>query len=157
MDEVINFRKMFDYDYWANSETLASLRSMPGGDDKARKALNHVIGAQRVWIARFESPSPPSARPWPELTLAESASAIEELRAWWKNFFDHLTPEKLKGDLVYRTLSGSEYKTPIQDVLMHLVVHSAYHRGQVAATVREAGGKPTTTDYVVFVRLKKGQ
>jgi len=35
---------------------------------------------------------------------------------------------------------------------MHVVTHSAYHRGQVAAAVREAGGKPEATDYVVWVR-----
>ena len=35
---------------------------------------------------------------------------------------------------------------------MHVVTHSAYHRGQVAAAVREAGGKPAATDLVVWVR-----
>jgi uncharacterized damage-inducible protein DinB len=106
-------------------------------------------------MARFENPAPPSAQPWPDLTLEECASAIEDLRRRWKDVLDHLTPERLAGDLAYQNLKGNEYKTPIQDVLMHLVLHSAYHRGQVAAAVREAGGKPAPTDYVVFVRANK--
>lgn len=53
---------------------------------------------------------------------------------------------------------GVEFSTPMADVLMHLVMHSAYHRGQVALAVRAAGGKPALTDYVVWVRqgLKAG-
>jgi uncharacterized damage-inducible protein DinB len=106
-------------------------------------------------LARFENPAPPSAQPWPDLTLEECASAIEDLRRRWADLLDNLTPEKLVGDLTYLSLKGIEYRTPIQDVLMHLVLHSAYHRGQVAAAVREAGGNPAATDYVVYLRAGK--
>ena len=156
MEELTKLHKLFDYDYWANSETLTSLRTVPGGIEKARKTFNHVIGAQRIWMARFENPDPPSAQPWPDLTLEECAIAIEDLHRRWKDILDNLTPEKLAGDLIYKNLKGIEYRTPIQDVLMHLILHSAYHRGQVAAAVREAGGKPTPTDYAVHVRGGKG-
>jgi uncharacterized damage-inducible protein DinB len=151
----MDYRKLFDYDYWANLETLASLKAVPSGAEKARKAYSHVVGGQRVWLSRFENPAPPSAQPWPDLTLEEGAAAIEDLRRRWTNLLDKLTPEKLAGDLAYLSLKGVEHKTPIQDVLMHLVLHSAYHRGQVAAAVREAGGKPAATDYVVYVRAGK--
>jgi uncharacterized damage-inducible protein DinB len=151
----MDYRKLFDYDYWANTQTLASLGTVPSGKEQPRKTFNHVIGAQRIWLARFENPAPPSAQPWPDLTLEEGAAAIEDLRRRWTNLLDKLTPEKLAGDLAYLSLKGVEHKTPIQDVLMHLVLHSAYHRGQVAAAVREAGGKPAATDYVVYVRAGK--
>ena len=70
---------------------------------------------------------------------------------------DNLTAEKQAGELAYQTTKGIEYRTPVGDVLMHLVLHSSYHRGQVAAAVREAGGKPAVTDYVVYLRLGKGR
>jgi uncharacterized damage-inducible protein DinB len=103
----------------------------------------------------LENPAPPSTQPWPDLTLEECASAIEDLHRRWRNFLDSLTPEKLASDLTYKNLKGVEHKTPIQDVLMQLMLHSAYHRGQVAAAVREAGGKPAPTDYVVYLRADK--
>jgi uncharacterized damage-inducible protein DinB len=148
----MDFYKLFDYDYWANCETLASLRTLPSGAEKPRRTLNHVIGSQRVWLSRFENPAPPSAQPWPELTLEECALAIEDLRRQWKELLDKLTPQKLAGELAYKTTKGIEYRTSVGDILMHLVLHSAYHRGQVAAAVREAGGKPAPTDYVVYCR-----
>jgi uncharacterized damage-inducible protein DinB len=148
----MDYRKLFDYDYWANSETLASLRTAPSGAETPRKTFNHVIGGQRVWLSRLENPAPPSAQPWPDLTLEECASAIEDLRRQWKELLGKLTPEKLAGELTYKTTKGIEYRTPVGDILMHLVLHSAYHRGQVAAAVREVGGKPASTDYAVYVR-----
>jgi uncharacterized damage-inducible protein DinB len=149
------YRKLFEYDYWANSETLASLKTVPGGLEKARKAVCHLIGAQRIWMSRFGNPAPPTAQPWPDLTIEECSSAIGDLRQRWQALLDQLTPEKLAGDLTYLSLKGTENKTPVEDVLMHLVLHSAYHRGQVASAVREAGGKPATTDYAVYLRTAK--
>jgi len=151
----MDLRKLFDYDYWANSETLASLRTVPGGNDKPRKTFNHIIGAQRIWLSRFENPAPPSALPWPDSSLDECSTAIEELRRRWNEILDNLSLEKAAGDLTYLSLKGTENKTPIQDVLLHLLLHSAHHRGQVAAAVREAGGKPAATDYVVYLRAGK--
>jgi uncharacterized damage-inducible protein DinB len=152
MGDVTYYRRLFEYDYWANSETLASLRTVPTGAEKPRKTFNHVIGGQRVWLARFQNPAPPSVQPWPDLTLEECSSAIEDLRRQWKGLLENLTAEKLAGDLVYLSLKGVENRTSIEDVLMHLALHSAYHRGQVAAAVREAGGKPVSTDYAVYLR-----
>jgi uncharacterized damage-inducible protein DinB len=31
-------------------------------------------------------------------------------------------------------------------------MHSGYHRGQIAAAVRESGGEPAYTDYIHAVR-----
>ena len=148
----MDHRKLFEYDYWANSETLASLKTAPSGSEKARKAFCHVIGAQRIWMSRFENPAPPTAQPWPDLTIEECNLAIDDLRLRWHAILEGLTPEKLASDLTYLSLKGTENRTPIQDVLMHLVLHSAYHRGQVAAAIREAGGKPAPTDYAVYLR-----
>src|SRR5215470_4614003 len=146
------FRRLFDYDYWGNCEALASVATATGAGGNAQKFFNHIIGAERIWLARFSDPDPRSISPWPNLALGECSAEVEKLHTEWLALLDTLTPEKLAGDLAYRNTKGAEFKTPIEDVLMHLVMHSAYHRGQVAKAVREAGGKPAATDYVVYVR-----
>jgi uncharacterized damage-inducible protein DinB len=35
---------------------------------------------------------------------------------------------------------------------MHVIMHSAYHRGQIAAEVRAAGLTPAYTDFIQSVR-----
>ena len=82
---------------------------------------------------------------------------LEETNRRWSAYLNRVTPEGLGQDIVYRNTKGVEFATLLQDILMHLVTHSAYHRGQVAAAVREAGGKPAATDYVVWVRQVKAR
>jgi len=152
METKESFRRVFEYDHWANRETLASLGSVVGTAERPLKFFGHVLGAQYVWQARFDNPNPPNAQPWPALTMEACRAAIEDLHKRWCDLLDQFADERLDQNLVYRTTQGMEFKTPIRDVLTHLLMHSAYHRGQVAAAVREAGGKPAMTDYVHYLR-----
>lgn len=155
MDSVRGFHELFDYDRWGNREALASLSALdPAEAERPLKLFAHVIGAERLWLARFSTPSP-SVEPWPRVTLDEANKAVDELHGQWVALLGSLGAQGLDAELSYRNTKGVEFKTPIRDVLMHLVMHSAYHRGQVAAAVREAGGKPAATDYVVWVREGK--
>ena len=161
MDATQFYRRLFDYDLWANRAALESVAALSAlntsGAERARKTLTHVIGAQRIWLSRFETPEHPNVEPWPALSLDECRAAVEDLYRGWTGLVNRLGPEKLAQDLVYRNTKGVEFRTPISDVLMHLVIHSAYHRGQVAAAVREAGVKPASTDYVVWTRQVQSQ
>jgi uncharacterized damage-inducible protein DinB len=38
----------------------------------------------------------------------------------------------------------------IVDILLHIVNHSTYHRGQVTTLLRQVGAVPPETDFVVF-------
>jgi uncharacterized damage-inducible protein DinB len=146
------FRQLFDYDHWANRAALASLKAAGAAGGRAQEYFRHVIGAERVWLARFSNPTSSDLTPWPTLTLDQCAAEVESLHAGWLALLDKMQPEGLAGSLTYRNTKGVEFSTPIADLLMHLVMHSAYHRGQVAKAVRDAGGKPAATDYVVYVR-----
>lgn len=152
--EISFLRGLFDYDDWANRRALESLATA-GDAERPKKFFDHILGAQRVWLARFE-PQADKAVPWPEFSPDEARGALDDLHGRWAALLDSMTPEKLARDLAYRNSKGQEFRTPIADVLMHLVMHSVYHRGQVAAAVREAGGTPAATDYVVYVRQEKG-
>ena len=155
MAEIDQFlRNLFDYDYWANLKTIESLAAVPEGVERPRKFVGHVIGAQRAWLARFSDPNPPAVQPWPVLSLEECSAAIDEMRGQWLALFEGLGPDGLERDLPYRNMKGQEFRTPIRDILTQLTLHGAYHRGQVALAIREAGGKPAATDYILFVRSK---
>ena len=146
------FRRLFDYDYWATQAALESIEAISGSRERVLKVAGHLVGAQRVWLERLEGPESSPGAPWPALSLEEARAAAEDLRDRFTAFLDGLTSEKLEENLVYRNTKGVEFSTPLRDVLTHLVMHSVYHRGQIAAAVREAGGKPVATDYLVYIR-----
>jgi len=152
MGSVEIFRRFLEYDSWANREALRSLETARGSGDRPRQLLAHLLGAQRIWLARVEQQTAAAAEPWPSLSLDQCRSAVEELHERWTKVAQTLTKEKLAANVEYKTSTGAGLKTPLMDILMHVVMHSAYHRGQVAAAVRAVEGKPAVTDYVAYVR-----
>ena len=40
----------------------------------------------------------------------------------------------------------------MEDILTHVVLHSAYHRGQIASQMRAGGAPPAYTDFIHAAR-----
>ena len=63
-------------------------------------------------------------------------------------FLASLTDELLASELSWRDSRGVPRNAPYRQVLLHLVNHATYHRGQVAAQLRQLGHTPPGTDLV---------
>ena len=155
MESLDSFRQLFEYDYWANQEVLRSVGALNSPAERVLKIAGHIVGAQRVWLGRLETPGTATPAPWPLMSLEEANAAVTEMHQRWKTYLDQLPPERLEEDLVHRNSKGAEFRVPVRDVLTQLVMHSAYHRGQIAAAIREAGGQPAATDYIVYARRQR--
>jgi uncharacterized damage-inducible protein DinB len=155
MDLVKHLERMFDYDDWANREVVTKLRtskpSSAASNARALRLMNHVVGAELLWLARLENRRSPLAV-WPELTLDQCADRVRELAHLWPDYFADLDPDDLATTIAYVNTKGEKFDSAIGDVLTHVVVHSAYHRGQIAADVRASGGEPAYTDYIHCMR-----
>ncbi|HEX5581026.1 MAG TPA: DinB family protein [Gemmatimonadaceae bacterium] len=144
--------RLFTYDAWANAEALRSLRAMPAPPPFALGWLAHIVGAQEVWWGRLQDPVVP-AEIWPQLTITECALRLDEMAGRWRALFATVGPGGLERPLDYANSRGERFSTPLGDVLMHVVMHGVYHRGQIATAVRAAGGVPAVTDYIHAVRM----
>lgn len=155
MESLDSFRQLFEYDFWANQVALRSIGAMNAPAERVLKIAGHIVGAQRVWLGRLEASGAARPKPWPLMSLEEANAAVTEMHQRWKTYLAQLTPERLEEDLVHRNSKGIEFRVPVRDVLTQLVMHSAYHRGQIAAAIREAGGQPAATDYIVYARRQR--
>lgn len=150
MSELVRFRRMFEHDGWANAAALEAIRLGPA-PDKARVWLAHIVAAERLWLARLRQE--PSAMPvWPDLDLDTCGSEIVELEAEWTRCLDALDAEGLEDGVGYRNSKGEFWTSTVGDILTHALLHSHYHRGQIASAIREAGGTPAYTDFIHAVR-----
>jgi uncharacterized damage-inducible protein DinB len=147
LDEL---RRLFDYDEWANREVLAALRRSGDPSARALRWLSHILAAQRLWHARLTDQTPPVV--WPEWTLAECETEIEAVAFEWASYLETLTPERLDAPVPYRNTKGEPWTNTVRDILTHVVMHSAYHRGQIAADLRASGHEPAVTDFIHAVR-----
>ncbi|HMR56073.1 MAG TPA: DinB family protein, partial [Cyclobacteriaceae bacterium] len=59
--------------------------------------------------------------------------------------------------LKYKNYVGDYYETNVEQIMIHLVNHGSYHRGQVAMLLRQKGYEPVNTDYITYDRVLTGQ
>lgn len=151
MNMTQHLRQLYRYDDWANHEVLASLRALSAPPPRSVKWLAHILSAKRLWLERLRQ-EPQTYPVWPDFSLEDLAREADELSKRWHAYLDSLTEESLARDLTYKNTKGESWTSQIQDILTHVVMHSAYHRGQIAADLRSAGFAPSTTDFIHAVR-----
>ncbi len=147
-----HIRRLFRYDRWANHEALASVEN--GASPRAVKLFAHIIAAEHLWLDRIQKCS--AKYPvWPQWSVEESRARMDEAAARWKEFVDGLTLAGLQAEVSYKNSKGEPWINNVLDIALHVLMHSAYHRGQIAAEVRASGGEPAYTDFIEGVRRNR--
>lgn len=150
MIEII--RKLFAYDEWAITRILESLESMSSRNQKALRPLAHLLIAEKVWFLRLQGQDTSEINLSPELSLAECESLANESHRKYADFLGSLNKDDLHSSVIYKNSKGTEFSTPVVDILTHVALHGTYHRGQIAAAVRGEEVTPVNTDFITFVR-----
>jgi uncharacterized damage-inducible protein DinB len=95
---------------------------------------------------------PPREKVWPDLTVERAATLAAENAASLRSFLESLSADQLQRKVAYNNSAGLAFESTIEDMLLQVVLHGCYHRGQVALVVRGAGAEPAPTDYIAFIR-----
>ena len=144
-----HFGRLFEHLEWADQRALKSLRSMDPPSPEALCMYSHVLGSEVT--SRLEGRAPTLAI-WPEMDLETCERRARQISSALHQWVREASAERLADSIRYVTSTGREYDTRIIDVLTHVCLHGAYHRGQVALLLRREGGEPIATDFVVFAR-----
>lgn len=146
-----HLRRLFAYDDWANREVLASFQRAGTPPDQARKRLAHILGAEYLWYSRITHEPCPLAV-WPDLNVAECGEYVARMAEIWRNYLPSLEEQQLGAMVKYKNTKGEPWTNTLQDILLHVAIHGAYHRGQIASDMRTAGYTPAYTDFIHGVR-----
>jgi uncharacterized damage-inducible protein DinB len=145
------FLRMFAYDYWANRECVVAMNGASSAPSKTIGRIAHVLSAQKLWLERLRQ-QPQTMPVWPSSTLEECAKLADEMAVVWRDYLTQLSPAGFDNKIEYRNSKGEAWSSRVEDVLTHVLMHSAYHRGQVALEMRAAGAEPAYTDFIHAVR-----
>ena len=145
-----------NYSRWASHKLLTYALTIPEEDltrhignshGSIVKTFQHTYYADRAWLGRFENTGggfedPP---PGPSLTDLD--------RDWWPllaRFEEIARSGDALGVLHYKNLKGQPFERPIWQVVLHVVNHGTYHRGQIASLLRQQGHLPPGTDLIYY-------
>jgi uncharacterized damage-inducible protein DinB len=158
--------EMFGYHHWAADRMLAAFAAVtaaeldqPWGGSFAtgRGLLRHVLGAEWLWCQRWNGTSPSKVPEFPgDLDGAGFRDEWRKLRVEQQAYFDELSQSQLGGELSYVNLKGERWSYSLSDVLLHVVNHGTYHRGQLAHLLRDLRQPAPSTDYLLFVEERRG-
>ena len=150
-----SLRRRFRYHTWATTRLCEALADTPV--EAAIRPLAHALTADRVWLLRLRGEPTDAVALWPRLDAAGGLALARRNAADW---LDVLAPDgeplgdaSLETPVRYADSRGDRHATPLGDVLDHVLLHAAYHRGQAAAALRAAGHAPPSTDFVLWLRL----
>ena len=157
------------YNRWMNDKLYGVAASL---SDEARKrdvgaffksihgTFNHLLLADRVWLARFQGVTAPPGFMGPgirsleqelyadfEELRRERALTDDELTAW----VNGLTDERLASPLVYMR-RGQRQEAPLWWAVAHLFNHQTHHRGQITTLLMQQGSDPGVTDLFAMLR-----
>jgi uncharacterized damage-inducible protein DinB len=148
---IAYFQRLFSYDDWANREVLTSLQALNVAPPRSVKLLAHILSAEKLWYERLQLQKQ-TYPVWPDFSLEHCKLVAEEMPKLWNEYLLPLKEDGLTRLLSYKNTKGESFSSSKQDILMHVIVHSAYHRGQIAADMRGAGAVPPYTDFIHAAR-----
>jgi uncharacterized damage-inducible protein DinB len=144
-------RRQFAYNVWANQEVLRAIRAAGGENARSLQLMSHILAAERVWLERLTQ-RPQSVPVWPEANLGQCESEAAALGRLWFEYLDGIQDGNISHSVSYKNTKGEAWQSTISDVLTHVVMHSAYHRGQIASHMRASRQTPAYTDFIHAIR-----
>ncbi|MBL7924248.1 MAG: DinB family protein [Bacteroidia bacterium] len=158
--------KLCQYNAWANRRIgQYIIDAGPGIADEAllssfptiRKTLYHLWDAQEIWYKRLQGESPNT---WPSHhfkgSLEEAVQAIQESSDDFVRFIENLPKNGPMKSVEFKSMDGTSFFNSVEEILMHVMNHSTYHRGQLITMLRTAGFSAVgSTDLIRFLRERQ--
>jgi len=158
------FDSLARYNRWANRRVYGAVAELSADEIAATrigffpslsKTLNHLVVADRIWLSRLTATPDPDMKALDQIVGADFADLTAQRAALDQRIIDvvgNLSAARLGEILVYKTMAGSPFETPINMVLAHMFNHQTHHRGQAHGMLSGTKVAPPSLDMIVFLR-----
>ena len=154
---IETLKSLFGYKSWANSELFALLATLPPEHSEQLhtciRTLNHIYVVDRIFLAHLRE----EQRPF-EATNTKATPSLEQLRAdveatdtRYRNYVSSLTVSGLSEVLVFTFTDGDRGRMSREEILLHVLTHGGYHRGNVGQVLKSISVAPPRDLYTKFL------
>jgi uncharacterized damage-inducible protein DinB len=114
--------------------------------------LEHIFFADRIWFSRTVDPRVIRGA-FAEFSPGETlVTEWPQVQQRWEIWASALTHQDLVRNVEYKDLKGNPYRTPVWQIVLHVVNHATLHRGQAMSLLRQLGVAPPPTDLIFYYR-----
>ena len=160
-----HFETFAAYNAWANMRLFEAAAALPAGAFEAERGaffgslsgtLNHILVADRFWLARLEGAENPDYRL--DSVLAPGLPALRALReredARITSYVAGLGEADFLAPMAYRNTAGQAFSQSRAEILTHLFNHQTHHRGQAHGILSQSGVEPPPLDLIYYCRTR---
>lgn len=139
---------LLDYNYQMNHKLIQLfIENESKTDARTTSLLNHILNAQQVWNSRILGQNPFGV--W----QINPTNQLEEINQnVYQTSLEIVQNIPLDKTIFYKNTQGKHFSNSVCDILLHIVNHATYHRGQIATAFRIQGIQPLATDYIFHRR-----
>jgi uncharacterized damage-inducible protein DinB len=150
-------QSLFAYKAWANSELFAALDKLPAERAEQLQAcirtLNHIYVVDRLFRARLAGEPAPfhatNTKETPSLTQLRGDVAATD--AWYVDYVAKADESALARVLSFTFADGDAGRMTVEEILLHVTAHGAYHRGNVGQMLKAIDVAPPRDLYTKFL------
>lgn len=156
--------EMFKYDTWANQTILGRIKQLPPSVlsqevntsfPTIAHAFSHIYAVDKMWYLVLTGTGMPEAlqmcQPLNESILASVDEYVHNFAELAGQFEGWLAGQT---DLEQTLLLDNPYagirQTRLSEMVLHVVNHGTYHRGNISTMLRQLGHASTMNDYALF-------
>lgn len=153
MEYKTHFKLLMEYDFHANNIVLESIKKNNLLTGKPIELFSHIINAEILILGRIRKED--FFDPFMVRGIDENIELMKKINTEWNEYLKSLKEEDFEKIINYVNIRGEKVSAKIWEMIMHLINHSTYHRGQIASFIRGMGLEPPITDFMSFAMAKK--
>jgi len=151
---------LFSYKQWANREILDCLsrwQTAEHADDELHTAiriLNHTYVVDRIFCCHLQrKPHPYHASSTPETPhLEDLDEGIRASDEWYLAYVENANADTLDEVIDFVFTDGDQGRFSRTQILLHLLVHGTYHRGEIGRLLEGSGIAPPRDTLTRYLR-----
>lgn len=142
--------KQINFEHWANTILLASIKEANPLDDRALLLFGHLLNAGNMWLSRIYA-QPLTTTLFQERSIAECEKLINENTRRYLDYLQTENDDELNRiiDFIF-PIDGSKKRMSVVDAILHIVHHSSYHRGQIVSRLKGTVEPLPFITYIVY-------
>ncbi|MDM5188833.1 DinB family protein [Bacillus sp. DX4.1] len=156
---------LYDYHVWANKTIFDRLKELPRDIyhkkiqsvfPSVSKTVSHIYLTDYCWLNILSGKSMKEALAFADhLKEQTETKSIEEIETMFFDLSEQYTSffnqqEDLEKTLVLDNPYAGLRETSFSEVVLHVVNHGTYHRGNITAMLHQMGHASVMTDYGLF-------
>lgn len=156
--------QMFDYHTWANQTILEKIKELPSSVlhqevntsfPTIAHALSHIYAVDQMWFKVITGTGMPEAL---QECMALNTQILGTIEEYISSFTEASEQHKIwlqSGvDLEQTILLDNPFAglrdTRLSEMVMHVINHGTYHRGNISTMLRQLGHASAMNDYALF-------